>query len=385
MRNITKAGLVTLLSSALFGIGASTALALPPNPPDPPDPPDCPAGQHPVRSGVYGWMCVPDRPTPPAPPVNNPFGSLDLVRQTTGKDQVHVVGWAADRDTPTSPIDVRVSVAGPTQTVSANVTRDDVAASLPGLGSVHGFDVTLPETGDDVTVCATAVNVGSGSDQSLGCTRMDWVTKFVGHDLDYDVDHAVIGTPTSLNLYSTKLNNKTSSPAPLDLSSGKSVQETSTWKNTQHVGAELTTEFDGKGSFLFISADSKVSVKLDGSLQWEQSGSVQTTDSWTWTYRQTVPAWRLFKASVAVDENKIDCPYVMSGDFVYNSGTQVSGTETGMYSGAATHDLAITVTEYYNNGKPVPAPSNALAAKPKPKPRSKVVHPTHFVHDVHFK
>lgn len=70
-----------------------------------------------------------------------PFGSLDAVSQV-GADGVRFQGWAIDPALGAAPATVHVYVDGRAQAVAARGTRSDVGAAY-GLGSDHGFDVTM--------------------------------------------------------------------------------------------------------------------------------------------------------------------------------------------------------------------------------------------------
>ena len=98
----------------------------------------------------------------------DPIGYLD--ETSPGPAGLHVAGWSIDADT-ASPIDVHVYVDNAfAQAVNATVSRPDVAAAYPGYGSAHGFDLTLPATPGQHTVCAYGINVGAGSvNTQLGC------------------------------------------------------------------------------------------------------------------------------------------------------------------------------------------------------------------------
>ena len=101
-----------------------------------------------------------------APAPSTPRGNLEEV--TGGTDSVVVKGWALDLDT-TAPLSLRVTVAGTTTTVKADVSRPDVGRAFPGMGDAHGFLSTLAAPAGSQRVCVTAVNDGAGGDVELGC------------------------------------------------------------------------------------------------------------------------------------------------------------------------------------------------------------------------
>jgi hypothetical protein len=104
-----------------------------------------------------------------APSAWNPIGSLDGV-DVAGRT-VTVTGWALDHDTETAPIGVHVYVDGRlVRSLPADVPRADVAAANPAAGPDHGFTSGLTLAAGSHTVCAYAINVGSGSaNVQLGC------------------------------------------------------------------------------------------------------------------------------------------------------------------------------------------------------------------------
>ena len=103
----------------------------------------------------------------------SPAGWFDLA--SAGPGQITVEGWAVDRDAGTGPVQVRASIDGgaPTTFAASGVARPDLAGPLPGLGADHGFVNPLPASVGRHTVCLTAVNVGAGTDTSLGCLTVD--------------------------------------------------------------------------------------------------------------------------------------------------------------------------------------------------------------------
>lgn len=101
----------------------------------------------------------------------NPFGSLDGAQRLTGS--IRVRGWAIDPDT-TAAIPVHVYVDGRiAATGTAGTSRGDVAQAYPGWGPGHGFDLEVPVTPGDHTVCVYAINRGTGTGNPLlGCRRV---------------------------------------------------------------------------------------------------------------------------------------------------------------------------------------------------------------------
>ncbi|MFJ6199253.1 fibronectin type III domain-containing protein [Micromonospora sp. NPDC092111] len=101
---------------------------------------------------------------------HNPFGEIEINRVGA---TVAVRGWAADPDEPTRSLDVRVLVDNaPVATVRADVDRPDVARAHPELGARHGVQVDVPAAGPgEHSVCLQAVNVGPGTDTTVGCAR----------------------------------------------------------------------------------------------------------------------------------------------------------------------------------------------------------------------
>lgn len=108
----------------------------------------------------------------------DPKGKLDFVESPL-PGQLRVSGWAFDPSAPGSPVSIRVYVGGrPGRPGAARQelgpvatqVRPEMAARFRASGGLGGFDVSFPvlKTGRE-RVCAYAVNVGPGSDKSLGC------------------------------------------------------------------------------------------------------------------------------------------------------------------------------------------------------------------------
>ncbi len=96
-----------------------------------------------------------------------PFGAIDRVTNKPGA--LDIRGWAIDRDAPTAPVSMTITLDGAAHTVTANRSRSDIARAHPGTGTAHGFDIVLPTSQGAHRVCATATNIGYGSNNSFGC------------------------------------------------------------------------------------------------------------------------------------------------------------------------------------------------------------------------
>jgi hypothetical protein len=96
----------------------------------------------------------------------DPLGSLDQVNVTQGR--VQVSGWALDPSTSAS-IPVHVYIGNSGTAINANLSRPDLAASYPGLGTAHGFNATINAPAGNHTLCAYGINAGAGVNVPIGC------------------------------------------------------------------------------------------------------------------------------------------------------------------------------------------------------------------------
>jgi hypothetical protein len=98
---------------------------------------------------------------------NNPIGTLDSVTNT--QSGVVVRGWALDPNS-AAAIDVHVWVDGqPKVALLANQSRPDVGVAMPGYGANHGYQGTLTLPRGIHTVCTYGIDVGPGTNTTLGC------------------------------------------------------------------------------------------------------------------------------------------------------------------------------------------------------------------------
>ena len=110
----------------------------------------------------------------------DPVGAFDTIsvrlsHHTTGIPTVHdwmVFGWAADPDASGQPTDVHLYLDGQLyQVVQTSDSRPDVPNVFPFAGSNSGWHSSIAVYDDAAhTICAYAINVGDGSQNTtLGC------------------------------------------------------------------------------------------------------------------------------------------------------------------------------------------------------------------------
>jgi hypothetical protein len=96
----------------------------------------------------------------------NPFGAFDSVT-AVGGGRVRVRGWAIDSET-TGPIRVHIYSDGRgVASIAADRPRPDLERL--GHGTAHGFDATVTVGAGRHSVCAYAINVGTGANVRLAC------------------------------------------------------------------------------------------------------------------------------------------------------------------------------------------------------------------------
>lgn len=102
-----------------------------------------------------------------------PQGCVDSV-QSNEIGKITVAGWAFDRDSLKSSLQVHVYVGGPAGSgapgyvVTANTYRPDVNKAYPGVGNNHGFQSTISVSKrGNQTVYIYAINVGGGNTNPL--------------------------------------------------------------------------------------------------------------------------------------------------------------------------------------------------------------------------
>jgi len=97
-----------------------------------------------------------------------PFGSFDVAAR--GVDTISAAGWAIDPTT-TASIPVHIYMDGVGAAIlTADVSRPDVAAAVPGAGAAHGWSTTIAAGPGAHTVCAYAISTsGASGNPSLGC------------------------------------------------------------------------------------------------------------------------------------------------------------------------------------------------------------------------
>ena len=310
----------------------------------------------PVASALPCWTCggppVPPPPPPPPPPPT-PTLSVDMARQTPDRGSLHVVGWTAQSSSPTTPLTVRISVDGGSATsVTANVSRPDVAAAFPSYGPNHGYDVTVPASPTAQKVCVTAVHVGSGVDNTV-CKTVDSVVGFNATSIVYDTGQAQI-TGTELDELDKVTNtNDTTVQQSTTIGGTKQLTDTEGWSDTYGVQVTVGTTVQAG---VPIFANGSINVSVQGSASFVHNGSTTTQVTFTWQQPVLVPPKSEVVASVAVSRTTLVVPYTMYGNAVYASGAQAPYSINGTYTGVNSHDLQVTLSQYNLDGTPAAAP-----------------------------
>jgi hypothetical protein len=75
-----------------------------------------------------------------------------------------------------------------------------------------------------------------------------------------------------------------------------------------------------------------------------------------------VPAKSRVVATVGITKTTLNVPYSLVGNYVYESGILVGGTERGMFTGVNGHDLDVRLDQFNLDGTP------AAKAAPQPAP-----------------
>ncbi|SOD74812.1 hypothetical protein SAMN05892883_4004 [Jatrophihabitans sp. GAS493] len=96
---------------------------------------------------------------------HDPVGSFDA--STVSHDQVSLAGWAEDPDAPSTSIRVDVYSDGKgIASLTTNVNRPDVNRAF-GITGTHGFQTTVALPNGTHSVCIYAINVSSGTGNSM--------------------------------------------------------------------------------------------------------------------------------------------------------------------------------------------------------------------------
>ncbi|MEV4629927.1 ETX/MTX2 family pore-forming toxin [Micromonospora sp. NPDC049523] len=292
-----------------------------------------------------------DGPEEPPPPPTTPDLSVQGVRQTPSFDGVRVWGWAADEDAPTTPLTVNITMDG--------VLRRSLTANLPwsgipaGYGPSHGFDVVLPTTAAQPTICVTAVNIGSGISKTT-CRTADHIVGFEANDIQYDTEHAVITESALDQLDFLSIRNDSTVQQSTEISGNKTKSETIGWSSTYGAKVTLKTTFKTGIPVLF---EGKVEVTVEGSYSYTHNGSTQRSQTFSWRQPVIVPPRSIIEASVAVTTGRIRVGYQLVGEHVYHSGARAAGTVDGLFTGGNSERLEVKLKQFNLDGTPTLAPA----------------------------
>lgn len=125
--------------------------------------------QYETDSGLSSDTAPDSGPTGPVLGDRRPVGAVDTAVRSPG--MVEIGGWAADPDTPTTPLQVHLYLDATFVTaVTADASRPDVGAAFPAFGANHGYSAAVPvTTGGTHRACAYGIGNEAGGNALLGC------------------------------------------------------------------------------------------------------------------------------------------------------------------------------------------------------------------------
>ena len=229
--------------------------------------------------------------------------------------------------------------------------------TIPG----HSYDVTVPAPANAQNVCVTAVNVGSTGSNKTTCKAVDNVLEFSANTISYDVAHAQIVAASPFQLDRVSHTNNTNVQQSTTVSGSKTVTNTHGWSAT--AGIKVTVK--GSVGIPFVS---KGEISVEGSFSYTKNGSSTTSETFAWSQPVLVPAKSQVVATVAITKTTLNVPYTLVGNYVYESGALVGGTEGGTFNGVNGHDLEVRLDQFNLDGTP--------AAKPAPQPQAQLLQGT---------
>ncbi|BCJ65758.1 hypothetical protein GCM10009779_02010 [Polymorphospora rubra] len=291
----------------------------------------------------------------PTPPGQVPVLAFDGARQVVyPHNGIHIWGWTADDDAPTTPLTVSISIDGkPAHTMTANQVRTDVAAAYPKYGAAHGFEVVLPASAAGHNVCVTAVSVGGGANKGV-CRQMDQIDRFVAERIDYDL--SARGWNLALDNYEhVRESNASAVDQSFAISGSTQVNESASWTDSHGFAVSASTTFE---TGIPVLLNGQIAVTVSATSTFTRNGSTSNTKTLAWSKNINMPPWSRMEADVLIASGSVSVPYWMTGEFTYKSGAKAPGAVGGWFTGVTSRNIQIETRQYYLDGTPVPPPAN---------------------------
>ena len=225
--------------------------------------------------------------------------------------------------------------------------------SPPTIGG-HGFDVTVPAPANAKNVCVTAVNVGSTGSNRTSCKDIDNVLEFSANSLDYNVALAELKGATAGGTRPRRPHERHERAAE-HVDHRDEDDDRHAYVVEATVGVKVTVK-----TKVGIPLIGDSTVTVEGSFSYTDNETSTTTKTFTWSQPVIVPPHKRVVGTVAITETKLEVPYTVVGDYVYDSGFRVAGRVNGTYSGTDGHDLQVRLQEFNLDGTP--------SAKSAPQP-----------------
>jgi Clostridium epsilon toxin ETX/Bacillus mosquitocidal toxin MTX2 len=185
---------------------------------------------------------------------------------------------------------------------------------------------------------------------------MDPIVSVVSvQSLTYDLSAGQILQTQPDDIYSITVPNPTDATQNPTFSKTETVEETAGWSDSLTLAAGITASYSAQIPFIMKG---KIEVSLSVTNNYTWNGSETISKSWSFTAPVKVPPHETIKLTVSVRVSQISVPYTLQALFQLQSGYQVPGTVSGVYSGTTSHDLQMEYQQVNpSNGTPIGPPT----------------------------
>lgn len=300
----------------------------------------------------------------------SPSGLFFCIMQTDGNLVVYRGAGPQDQNTYGPALWSTATGGQPTGDFFLQLTSQGVLALWSGTISAPGpcywgsqmnpnptgnYFLSLQDDGNLVLYAGISPNNQQGN-AVWSSHYMDPIVSVVSvQSLTYDLAAGQILQTQPDDIYSITVPNPTDSPQKPTFKRDETVQETAGWSDSLTLSAGVTVSFSAQIPFI---AKSEIVVSLGITNNYTWNGSETISKSWSFTAPVKVPPHETIKLTVSVRVSQISVPYTLQALFQLQSGYQVPGTVSGVYSGTTSHDLQMEYQQINpSNGAPIGPPT----------------------------